>query len=374
MAAPSGPRDVHDRLIKRVYGRKQAFAVGLRRALPRPLLDRLDLRTLRRHSTEITDERLRGRISDLCFTAKLVDGRRRHTVYFPLEHCSTFAGLLPLRAVSCATELWHEHLGDDPRATMLPLVVPIVLTQPRAWSTPTQLSAILDVPPDLHEVFPAPVEAKVYADDLSGSVLDDPVADRFTLARLELARAFLYAHHVPASLTKERLAALAPLFDVLLEQREPLASHDVRALLTYVLRTFPEGSPVRAMVGRALRGRPKAMFVSIADSLVEKGRKAGFSKGRKVGLTEGRKVGLSEGRKVGLTEGRKVGLTEGRKAGLSEGLARAVIEVLERRFGSVPRAARKRVSASRDARRLLRWLDRAVAASSVEEALAEVDD
>ncbi len=358
MAAPSGPRDVHDRLIKRAYGRTQAFAVGLRRTLPRALLERLDLRTLRTHATETTDERLRGRLSDLCFTAELVDGSRRHTVYFPLEHASTFAGLMPLRVVSGASALWHEHLGNAPRATTLPLVVPIVLAQPRARDTPTRLSGILDVPPGLFEVFPAPIEATVYVDDLSGSVLDDPVADRFTLARLELARAFLYAHHEPASLTRQRLAALAPLFDVLLEQREPLASHDARALLTYVLRTFPEGSPVRAMVGRALRGRPKAMFVSIADSLVEKGRAAGFAKGRKVGLSEGRKVGLSEGRKVGLSEGRKVGLSE------------VLLKQLELRFGRLSAARRARVRAATVAQ-LDVWLTRVVAEESLDDVFAD---
>jgi hypothetical protein len=359
MVAPTGPRDVHDRMIKRVFGRKQAFAVVLRRVLPRELLDRLDLRTLRKRSTELTTEQLRGRISDLCFTAELVDAERRWPVSFPLEHYSTLAGRLPLRAVACATELWHEHLAAHPNAKTFPLVVPIVLTQPRARNTPTRMSAILDVPPGLREVFPSPIEATVYADDLSGSVLDDPHADPVTLARVELARAFLHAHGNPASLTPQRLAELAPLFDVLLSQREPLASQDVRVLLTYVLRTFPEGSPVRALVGNAIRGRTRAMFVSIADSLVAKGRKAGLAAGRKAGLAAGRKAGLAAGRKEGLTQGE----AKGRLAGL----VRAVLEVLERRFASVPRVVRRRVSSSRDEQQLLRWLDRAVTAPSMAE-------
>ena len=93
------------------------------------------------------------------------------------------------------------------------------------------------------------IEERAKADLGNGrrAIVPGDPAKSALLARMELARAFLYAHHVPSSLTKARLATLAPLFDVLLEQREPLASHDVRAVLTYVLRTFPEGSPVRAM-------------------------------------------------------------------------------------------------------------------------------
>jgi predicted transposase YdaD len=362
MASSARPRDVHDRLIKRVFGRQRAFAVVLRRVLPPELLAHLDLGTLTRCSTERTDERLRGRISDLCFTADLIDGERRRPVYFPLEHHSTMERLFPLRAVTCATELWHEHLADHPAAIALPLVVPILLTQPAARHTPTQLSAVLDVPPSLRDHFPSPIEARVFADDLSGSVLGDPVADPVTLANVELARAFLYAHKNPSSLTPERLAELAPLFDVLLSQPEPLATNDVRALLTYVLCAFAEGSPVRELVASALQGRPREMFVSIADSLIAKGRAAG--------LSEGRAAGLSEGRAAGLSEGRAAGLSEGRAAGLS----RAVLRVLEHRSVPVSEPVRARLEATRSEHQLQRWLERALTASSVDDVFDDVDE
>lgn len=124
---------------------------------------------------------------------------------------------------------------------------------------------------------------------------------------------------------------LLPLFDVLLDQPEPLATNDVRALLTYVLTAFETGSPVRALVEDAIQGRPRKMFVSIADSLI--------------------------------AEGRTAGLLEGRTAGL----ARAVLRVLERRFVSVPEPIREHMSSTHDEQRLLRWLDRAVMAVSVED-------
>jgi hypothetical protein len=165
--------------------------------------------------------------------------------------------------------------------------------------------------------------------DLSGSVLGDPEADPATLALVELARAFLYAYKNPGSLTRARMAALAPLFDVLLSQREPLATHDVRALMTYVLRVFEEGSPVRALVENAIQGRPRPMFISIADSLVAKG--------------------------------------------LSAGLARAVLGVLEHRSVPVPDPIRERVSSTRNEDQLQRWFDRAFAASSAEDIFDELD-
>jgi hypothetical protein len=76
---------------------------------------------------------------------------------------------------------------------------------------------------------PSPIELRAYTDDLSGSVLDDAEADPVTLALVELTRALLFARGNPASLTHARLATLAPLFDVLLDQPEPLASQDIHA-------------------------------------------------------------------------------------------------------------------------------------------------
>lgn len=343
MAARARPRNAHDRLVKRAFSRKAAFAVELRRVLPEELLEHLDLRSLAKHSTERTDDRLRGRISDLCFTAGFV-GESRLPAYFPLEHHSTFAGLLPLRAINTASEIWNEHIAEHPNAKVLPLIAPILFTQPAARHTPVQLSQILDVPHLVGAHMLPPFEVRMFTDDLSGSVLDDPCADPATLALVELTRALLYAHENPASLTRERLATLAPLFDVLLGQPEPLATNDVRALLTYV-HALEEGSPVRELIASALRGRSRKMYFSGADALIAKGRMKGIAKGRR----EGRSEGLAEG--------------------LAKGLAKAVLDVLAYRSLPVPASLRRRVSSCRDEQRLRRWLERAITATSAAEVL-----
>ena len=186
----------------------------------------------------------------------------------------------------------------------------------------------------------------MFTDDLSGSVLDDPCADPATLALVELTRALLYAHENPTSLTRERLATLAPLFDVLLDQPEPLATHDVRALLTYV-HELEDGSPVRELLASALRGRSRTMYVSGADALIARGEKRGLAKG--------------------LSEGRRLGLSEGRRMGQSEGLAKAVLDVLAVRSLPIPASLRRRVSSCRDEQRLRRWHERAITATSAAE-------
>jgi flagellar biosynthesis/type III secretory pathway protein FliH len=121
--------------------------------------------------------------------------------------------------------------------------------------------------------------------------------------------------------------------------------------MTYIHCAFAVGSPVRTLIENALQGRPRQMFISIADALIAKGRK--------------------QGRRAGLSEGRRAGLSEGRRAGLSEGLARAVLGVLEHRFSSVPAEVRRRVVSSQDERQLARWLERALTVGSAAELLED---
>jgi hypothetical protein len=105
--------------------------------------------------------------------------------------------------------------------------------------------------------------------------------------------------------------------------------------MTYIHCAFAVGSPVRTLIENALQGRPRQMFISIADALIAKGRK------------------------------------QGRRAGLSEGLARAVLGVLEHRFSSVPAEVRRRVVSSQDERQLARWLERALTVGSAAELLED---
>jgi hypothetical protein len=250
--------------------------------------------------------------------------------------------LLPLRAITSASEIWNEHVADHPNAKILPFVAPILLTQPNARNTPVQLSQILDVPLLVGAHLLPPFEVRVFTDDLSGSVLDDPHADPVTLALVELTRALLHAHENPTSLTRDRLATLARLFEMLLDQPGPLATNDVRALLTYV-HALEEGSPVRELIASALRGRARKMYFSGADALIAKGRMQGLAKGRR----EGRREGLAEGQ--------------------FEGLAKAVLDVLACRSVRIPASFRRRVSSCRDEQQLRRWLERAITATSAAE-------
>jgi len=204
------------------------------------------------------------------------------------------------------------------------------------------------MPLELRRLLGTPVELSMLVDDLSGSVLDDPIADPATLALVELTRAFLYAYENPSSLTKERLATLATQLNILLAHNSPdpdvqtTGMDDVRALWKYVIEVFEEDSPLRTLLLKATSRRVRKVYMTIEEALLAKGEKKGIAKGQKQGIARGQKQGIAKG------------------------LATAVLQLLELRAVPVPPRVRKRVLATRDEPLLRRWHARALTVLSAE--------
>jgi predicted transposase YdaD len=72
-----------------------------------------------------------------------------------------------------------------------------------------------------------------------------------------------------------------------------------------------------------------------------------------------------EGRKEGREEGRKEGREEGRKEGAVEALQKILLRQMRSRFGKVPKAVERAVTATDDLARLATWLDRFVTAQTL---------
>jgi hypothetical protein len=211
-----------------------------------------------------------------------------------------------------------------------------------ARNIPTRLSDIIHVPDRVRDVFGAPYEARVFLDDLSASVLDDPVADAGHIALVEVARALLYAYKNPSAHAEARLATLGPLFDTILDC---FGSDEVEELLSYVFDVFGEGSPIFAIIISTLGKAVEEVYMTMADKL----------------------------RAEGIEQGRRDGIEAGRKQGRAAAKAEVLLGLLDHRTGLVPQAVRERVLATDDESLLQRWLDRALTAASLEAVFQPLD-
>jgi hypothetical protein len=323
----------HDHLVRYVFCRPEAIAMVLRRVLPKALLAVLDLRSLRHVPGVHVNPRLRHRELDLCFTVDAIDEGRRITIWLLIEHLSSRYARMPWRALVYAGDTWHRYIRNHPKQRRsLPFILPILLTQHPARTTPTRLSSILDVSPRLRRLLGVRFEVGLLVDDFSGSVLGDRRAPPAIRALVELARAFLHAHRNPSSLTRKRLATHAPLVGVLLEHGRP---DDVHALWVYVLSVFEAGSPLHAMIMKSVGTPAREMYMTLREELLASGQKIG------------QKIGEARGRAIGT--------------------AQAVLGVLEHRKVPVSASVRRRILATRDEAALQRWFDRAFSVGSAAE-------
>lgn len=311
----------HDALVHNVYSRRESVAEMLRRLLPRGVLPHVEFSSLRAAPTKHTNERLRRLRSDLHFVVDFVDGDVRVPVHLPIEHQSTPEARMPKRLHGYVGGIWDGYVSDHPEdKETVPFVLPIVLTQHPARNTPTRLSDIQPMPPRLRTLLGTPVELTTLVDDFSGSVMGDLETPLPSRAFLELARAFLYAYKNPEAVTDQRIAELAPLFEILLEHNRP---GDVRMLWVYVISAFEADSPLRRLILQAVGHRAKEEYMTIEEDLLARGE--------------------------------------------AKGLATSLLRVLERRAIATSAAVRERVLATRDPSLLQRWFDRAFSIASADE-------
>lgn len=127
-------------------------ASQLRAALPPGLVARLDLDRLALVPGSLVDATLRWRHTDLLFTAPL-DGREAF-VYVLIEHQSGNDPVMAFRMLRYVVRIWDRHLADNPRASRLPAVIPLVVHHnDHAWTAPVEVVDLVDLDPGLIEVW-----------------------------------------------------------------------------------------------------------------------------------------------------------------------------------------------------------------------------
>jgi hypothetical protein len=111
------------------------------------------------------------------------------------------------------------------------------------------------------------LEIVVAPRDLIEPALADMVAAPAGRALLAIGCTLLHLYGNPDDLPEARVAIIAPLFDVLLEQEEPRASEDLRTLWTYVAEAFEPGSAVRELLVNAVSPRARDVYAAVIEEL-----------------------------------------------------------------------------------------------------------
>ena len=310
----------HDALFRATFGDPLHAGPLLRALLLPELVAAIDWTTLATARDNLVDAEQREQRTDRLFTVRLAG--QPAFVHVVLEHRSRPDRWTALDVAAFVTGLWKELRGRKPRPRVLPPVIPVVVHFGKGrWRTSATVAASLPQFSFTPYDFAARTPAEVRAMALSLQGLWAVAALQFLAPFGEDDAAFAAALAEWADVARRILVA-------------PSGQDAWDAVTSYLLKvTRLSRRRLRVVVEQQIGTPAMKKFVSTYDQAVQQGEARGEARGK------------------------------------AEGKAELLLRLLQKRFGEIPAATRKRILAAK-ATDLDRWGETTLDAESLHDVFA----
>jgi hypothetical protein len=220
-----------------------------------------------------------------------VDGQATAAIFiFRVEHQSKDERFIVFRQLGDCVRIWERWQRDDPGATHLPPIVPVVVHNgDRPWRSPTRLDALFDLPEVPRTVLTQPIlpSFEIVLADLAGPVFTREAiraagAESVTATLVEILQAATRPE--AEALFDDWVARLEPLRD------EPVGGSTIAAALWFLLNVSAVPDP-RIVAASAVLPEPvKSSFMTGAEQLIQRSLERGRQEGRQAGRQAGRRA------------------------------------------------------------------------------------
>ena len=178
----------HDKFFKEAFARRDMAVEFFQNYLPEKISTRLNGKTLHLEPGSFTDEALRGSESDLLYTVQI--DNHPALLYCLFEHQSSPDAWMQLRLLRYILGIWDQFRKQNPNATRLPPILPIVLYQGgEAWTTDTSLSTLIEIPEGLAAYQPDFRHLLIDLNDIASDALQGSPGLKTVLLALKSSRA-----------------------------------------------------------------------------------------------------------------------------------------------------------------------------------------
>jgi predicted transposase/invertase (TIGR01784 family) len=318
MPRPESPlHQPHDKLVKSTFSDPDNARAFLEANLPRKLTRRIDWKSLTLVSGSFIDPEFAAISSDLLFTAK-IDGQPAF-LYILFEHQNQEDPLIGLRLLSYMVRIWNDYLRNNPGATKLPAILPLVLAQDnKPWKTSTRFADLIDIPEGAGEMKKHIPDFEFHLVELFRMPFEKILGTPMGILTLRALKA-------------EKLQALLddPVWDESLLIQLPSASFEM--LMRYILDRDLD----KPAFSRKLKTLRNPKLSKNAMSLAEQFRQEGREETRS----------LAE-------QFRQEGRQEGHQEGLIFSKQQDILEALEIRFERIPEGLREEIELIADTKKL----------------------
>ncbi len=315
-------------LVRKILSRPKNATGLLRPILPVRVSRAIDWRRLRLESSDHVDDELRGRYTDLLFSAPVrAREAQRLLIHIVVEHQSTADHHMPFRMLEYQVGVLRKQKEAGRRYS--PVVGVVIFHGKQGWTAARSMNDLYQLPPDIqNEIAPLLPGGTFILHDLS-ALSDDELMSR---AESALVRLFvLTLKHGKAPDLVERLHGFARLLAQVVAASRGIEA--LAVLVRYMLEVNARTAPgeIARVLGSAAGAEAERVAMTVGQKLVEEGRAKGRAEGR------------------------------------AETLADMVLKVLRRRERPVSAKARATITRCTDLDLLKRWFDEAFTVASAEE-------
>ena len=324
----------HDKLVKSTFSDSDNARAFLKANIPRKLARRIDWNSLTLVSGSFIDPEFAATSSDLLFTAK-IDGQPAF-LYILFEHQNQEDPLIGLRLLTYMVRIWNDYLRNNPGATKLPPILPLVLAQDnKPWKSSTRFADLIDIPEGAGE------EIKKHIPDFEFQLVE--------LFRMPYNKILGTPMGILTlrALKAEKLQALLDdaVWDESLLIQLPSASFEM--LMRYILDRDLDKPAFRRRLKTLRNPKLSKNAMSLAEQFRQEGREETRS--------------LAEQFRQ-----------EGRQEGLIFSKQQDILEALEIRFQRVPEGLREEIEAIIDTKKLTHLHRAAITSADIESFAAEL--
>jgi len=321
----------HDKFFKKVFSRKSNAEEFLLNYLPPNVVKHLDLKSLEYAKESFVDKHLAEYFSDLLCRINLKDGSLGY-IYLLFEHKSYQEPLAAFHILRYMVKIWELWLKEKV-GQRFPIIIPMIVYHgENQWQVKLNYRDLFDYPEAMALFIP---DFQYLLWDASG------YSDQEIKGKVMLRAALLTMKYIFREDLREHLSELFGLLRELSEKKTGMEF--IETMIRYLLNAAPKEhltyEDVKDAVERALSDRGGKIMPTIADSLIE----------------EGKKQGLQEGVQQGIQQG---SIQKAREA---------VIDSLEARFDIVPESVIKTIDEINDPSILKIFLRKAVKVESIDE-------
>jgi len=274
--------NVHDKLFRRTFSQVEHARGQIARMLPPELAERVDVEALALCPGSFVDEALKERHTDLLFSVSIRG--RPALLYLLLEHQSQVDARMPFRLLRYMVRIWESHLQKEPKATLLPAIVPLVVHHSEeGWRAATRFEELLDLDAEGLAAVAAHVPRfRLLLDDISFES-DEALRGRAMSALGRLVLWCLRSGRNPAWIVQNIGEWVELIREV---RRAPHGAAALAMIWRYILTVEKRQTPeeVVKMLSKAVGSEEREELRSVADQLIERGLQRGLQQGVQLGL------------------------------------------------------------------------------------------